>query len=329
MNITKIAAILEKTIEKGYATLICGSPGGGKTAIIEQVTKKLGYDLITDVLSIAEPTDFKGLPGIVDGKAQFLPYDNLEKLLTVTRPTVYFVDDLGWAPLSCQNCFASLLYKREVNGQKISDHVRFVSATNSKKDNANVNNLSNALLSRFHTRIDFDVDAEAWVSWGSNNDIDPSLLAFIKNKPSMISTFTGAREEAFACPRTLNFLSDLIKIDIIDLECWSGCTGKAFALEFYAFYQLVKKVGDLPSQIMLNPKTARIDLSPDLLYFIIIALGNRSTDSKKFDIAMEYINRIPVEFQVFAVKLITAKNPKFMESSSYILWSVKNQSAVQ
>jgi hypothetical protein len=329
MKPSKIAGILEIALQKGYNVLLKGSPGISKTSVIEQVAKKLDYDFITSVASMSDPTDYRGLPSFNNGVAEFLPYSFLKKMLTAEKPLVVFFDDVGWASPATVNCLASLILNREVNEQKISPHVRFVSATNQKKDNSNVNNLSLAFLSRFHMVLEMKISSEDWINWAINNNVNEFVIAYIKNRPEMLSTFTGAREEQFACPRTIKYLSDLIESGIIDLESWSACVGQKFGIEFFAFYQLIKQVGNLPAEIMLNPKTARVDLSPDLLYFIIISLANRSVDSNKFEIAMQYIERIPVEFQVFAVKLITTKNPKFMETISYISWGVKNQSAIQ
>ena len=329
MKPNKVASILEITIAKGYNVLLKGSPGTAKTSVIEQVAKKLGYELITHVASMSDPIDYKGLPSFVNGEAQFLPYSFLKKLLTADKPLVCFFDDIGWASPAVVNSLASLILNREVNEQKISPHVRFVSATNQKKDNSNVNNLSLAFLSRFHMIIEMELDADAWIKWGAENNVCTELLAYIKNKPAMLSTFTGAREEIFACPRTLKHLSDIIQAGIIDFECWNSCVGQQFSIEFYAFYQMIQKIGNLPAQIMLDPKGSRIDLSPDLLYFVLIALNNRATDTNKFKTVMEYITRIPLEFQAFALKLITSKNPRFMETSEFVTWNVKNQGIIQ
>ena len=328
MKPNQVAEILKVCIINGWNVLLKGSPGTAKTSIIEQVTKELGYDIVTEVSSLSMPVDYKGLPGIVNGEAQFLPYGFQKKLLTADKPLVCFFDDIGWATPSVINSLASLILNREINGQKISPHVRFVAATNEKKDNSNVNSLSLAFLSRFHTSIRMEVCADSWINWAIENDLETTLISYIKAKPSMLSTFIGQKDETFACPRTIKFLSDMIKAGIINHEAWSGTVGEAFSVEFMAYYKICKSIATLPAEIVKNPATAEIPSKPDVLYFVLAALPNRTKTEEVFCSALEYFARLPKEYEAFAVKLIATKNPKMKETSCFINWHVKNQDVV-
>lgn len=328
MKPNQVASVLEVCIKKGYNVLIKGSPGTAKTSIIEQVTQKLGYDIVTEVSSLSMPVDYKGLPGIVNGEAQFLPYGFQKKLLTAEKPLVCFFDDIGWATPSVINSLASLILNREINGQKISPHVRFVAATNEKKDNSNVNSLSLAFLSRFHTSIRMEVCADSWINWAIENDVEPTIISYIKAKPSMLSTFTGQKDEIFACPRTIKFLSDIMKEGIINHEVFAGTVGEVFATEFMAFYKICTSIATLPAEIIKNPLTAQIPAKPDVLYFVLTALANKTKEENVFASVLTYLKRLPKEYEAFAVKLIVTKQPKMKETSLYINWHVENQDVV-
>ena len=53
--------------------LITGAPGIGKSDIVAQAAGNSGFDIILMHPSISDPTDFKGLPAIVNSAAEFLP----------------------------------------------------------------------------------------------------------------------------------------------------------------------------------------------------------------------------------------------------------------
>ena len=332
MNINQLKKVLPVSIEKNLNILLKSSPGVGKSESVEKIVRDCGYDFMICHPVMEDPIDAKGLPATFNNgtEADFIPYGNLLKMMNAKKILVVLIDDLGQASTSVQAAYMQIVHAREINGKKISPFVRFIAATNSRKDNAGVSGLITPLLSRFAGIFEIVVDADSWIDWATNDDMPAELIAYIKNKPSMLSTFNATKEiENFACPRTIANLGRWINSDIIDLEVWTGCVGQQFAIEFFAFYQMVKKIGNLPAQIMLDPKGSRTDLTPDLLYFVLIALNNRATDTNKFKTVMEYVNRLPLEFQAFAVKLITGKTPRFMETSDFIAWNVKNQGIIR
>ena len=69
MKPNEVANILKICIVNGWNVLLKGSPGTAKTSIIEQVTKELNYDLITEIGSVSDPTDYKGAIYVNNGEA--------------------------------------------------------------------------------------------------------------------------------------------------------------------------------------------------------------------------------------------------------------------
>ena len=74
MKATKLIKVLAKAIEAGEPVLIKGAPGIGKSDIVKQACKLVGAKLIVAHPVVSDPTDFKGMPAIVDGVATFLPF---------------------------------------------------------------------------------------------------------------------------------------------------------------------------------------------------------------------------------------------------------------
>src|SRR5712664_2410056 len=97
MRPTELLTLLAQTIAARIPVLITGAPGIGKSDLVAQAASDAGADLILSHPAVADPTDAKGLPWVVDGAATFLPFGELQRALAADKPTVWFLDDLGQA----------------------------------------------------------------------------------------------------------------------------------------------------------------------------------------------------------------------------------------
>src|SRR5271165_6428923 len=105
MKPSELIPVLKKSLEKNWPMLIVSSPGCGKSEIGTQVVKELEYDFMIKHPVIEDVTDPKGLPALVNGKADFLPYGDLRQMMETTRPLAVMIDDLGQAPQSLQAAY--------------------------------------------------------------------------------------------------------------------------------------------------------------------------------------------------------------------------------
>ncbi len=63
------------SLEHRFNLLIVGAPGIGKTEIINQACDAAGMHMIVSHPVVSDPTDYKGLPFVVNGdRAEFLPF---------------------------------------------------------------------------------------------------------------------------------------------------------------------------------------------------------------------------------------------------------------
>ncbi len=122
---------------------------------------------------VSDPTDFKGLPGIIGDKAEFLPFGDLRQMIEADKPTIVFLDDLGQAPAVVQAACMQLLLARQINGKKISGHIVFIAATNRREDRAGVTGILEPVKSRFKTILDLEVSADEWTEWAFKNNMPP------------------------------------------------------------------------------------------------------------------------------------------------------------
>lgn len=337
MKITDLYKVLPTALENNMNVLLKGAPGLGKSDIIIEIVNKMNYRLLIQHPIVSNPIDYKGLPvsGVVNGEltADFIPYGDLQDMITTKKPLVVLFDDVGQAPVSVQAALMQLILAREINGKKISKHVRFIAATNDKNQNAGVSGLITPLLSRFAGVFTIDIDSDAWIKWALKNNMPAELVAYINIKPAMLSTFDAKNKnvENFACPRTIANLGKWINLGVIDLETWSGAVGDVFAVDFKAFYDIQQNIVPLMSNILTNPKTAQIINNPGQLFFVMTALSNiaaKDTTDAKFNMMMDYIIRLPEEYQAFFMTCCTTKRDSLKQTSGFIHWHVKNQAFV-
>lgn len=330
------AEIARRFMKDNRSILLTGMPGIGKTALMKLIAKELGYDLVLFHPVVSAPEDFKGLPWMfkdADGnnRAVFVAYEELEKLINATGPTICGLDDFGLAPDAVQGAAMQLLHGGELCGKKISEHVRFFACTNRKQDKAGVKSLLEPVKSRFWGIFELVPELEPFLTYAATVNMSPMLMAFLRHRPDWIQGGEdGWMPEAdivsTACPRTIEHLSDTINMNF-DVttrpSVYAGAVGKPMGNEYFAFEQLVVQMPDL-DVICANPLGAELPNSPNIMFAMIGALHCRM-DRKNIDNIYKYINRaFSKELQAvfhFDIKKI---KPSLIKTSAYIDFAAKN-----
>lgn len=327
MKASQLSALLAKTIPAKLPVLITGAPGIGKSDIVEQACKACNAKLIVEHPVVSDPTDYKGLPYASNGKADFLPFGNLQEMIEAKELTVVFLDDLGQAPASVQAACMQLLLARRINGHMVSDNVCFLSATNRRADKAGVSGLLEPVKSRFVTIVNLDVDVDDWIKWALKNNLPTELIAFIKFRPELLHAFTPTNDLVNTpSPRTVHSIAKLMAIGLpkeLEFETFTGATGEAFAVEFMGFLKLYRTLPN-PDLILLQPLQASVPSDPSVLYALCAALARKASEQTIARL-IEYFDRLPEEFNVFAVQASANKNPKIMQTRAMIEWTSKHQ----
>jgi MoxR-like ATPase len=325
MSPKKLYNLLSKCVTNGYSVMVKGMPGCGKTDIINQVANDIDYDVILSTPVVDSPIDYKGMGAINRNKsgkaisASFVPFGNLAQCVNAKRPTIYFIDDLGQAPPAVQAAAMQLILGRKINGQKVSDQVVFLAATNRRQDRAGVSGILEPVKSRFKTIVQLDVDPNDWIVWALEHGVDKRVIAFIKFRPNFLAT-----EEVTAdivnhpCPRTWEAVNDLLKIDITDREVIAGAIGDAAAIEFTGFLKVYEQ---LPSfdNIIKNPDSARVPSDPAAQWAVVTGLLGKIT-KKNANAMFKYVNRLSVDFGAVFVAGIDTDCPEAKETTGYITW---------
>lgn len=331
MKINELKTTIETLIKNGLPFLVKGSPGIGKTSVIEQVCDEQGVDLLVCHPVVCDPTDFKGLGAEVNGQAEFLPFGDLRTMMNAEKPLVVFFDDLGQSLPSVQASIMQLVLKREINGKKISDQVVFCCATNGTKDKAGVKRLLQPLLSRQSTILTIETDVDQWVKWAIDNQMPVELIAFIKFQGlKMLDNFdpnfvdeTGDDMVNQPCPRTVANVGKLYKAGLKSFEVIAGAVGQSFAVEFLAFCEVWQKLGNLPRDIYTG-KGGECPTEPTAIFALVNALGRHSTDQVKFkNISDWMVKNLPAEFGAKFVTDIEHNSPEVVDFDGFVELNLK------
>lgn len=324
MYAKQLETLLGFMFKQNLPVLIKGAPGIGKSDIVAKAATAIGYELIISHPVVADPTDYKGLPFVVNGNAEFLPFGDLRKLLETKEPIIYFLDDLGQATPSVQSAVMQLLLARQINGHKISKHVRFVAATNRRADKANVSGILEPVKSRFASIVELEVSTKDWVEWAHVNKLPFELISFIEFKPELLNQFKATRDiENSPSPRTVAFVGKMINAGLpenIQFEAISGAVGEGFAQEYAAF---VRCYMELPTvtEIVKNPMNAKIPTTIGGKYAIMGALTD-AIESKNIDPIISYLGRLGNELTVACLRNAALRKPEISANQTFINWAI-------
>lgn len=340
VNSEQASRVVVKMMENQRNCMLVGAPGVAKTAIIEKAAKTANMELIMFHPVISDPTDFKGMPAILkndDGSvgeqtkfiAQFVPFDNLKRLLTATVPTVAFADDLGQAPPMVQAAWMQLVLGGKLDDKVVSKHITFMSASNRKEDKAGVSGILEPLKSRFHTILELIVVPDIWLKWARTKDagIHPYVRAFIRWRPKLLYEFIPTNDMTNTPnPRTIEHVSDIIwdgHDDDVRPSVIAGAAGVAFASEFETFVKVVKELPKMAA-IIKHPKKCPVpsDHNVSAQYAIIEAMLDQA-NKKYIDPFLTYIGRFKPEFQQWFTTQLKEHKPECVNTKAFTDWASK------
>lgn len=323
MTVKEMVVLLAATIRLRIPILLTGAPGVGKSDVVNQARIAAGADLILSHPVVEDPTDAKGLPWMVDGRANFLPFGQLRQAMEATRPTVWFLDDLGQAQQSMQAAYMQLVLAREVNGHRISDHVTFIAATNRRTDKAGVAGLIEPLKSRFGTIVELEPDLTSWCEWALDHDVPAEEIAFLRSFPDLLCAFKPSNDLTNSpTPRTWANFAQILRCGLpphVEHAALAGAVGEGATSQFLAYRTVLTQMPSVDA-ILLSPTTAAIPHETSTLYAVCSALAYRATQGN-FDRVVQYVERLMVDHEEFAalcVRDAARRHPEVTNTTAYV-----------
>lgn len=323
---SEVKECIETCMKARLVPFIQSSPGLGKSSIVKQIAKEYRLKVIDCRLSSMEPTDLNGLPWFNNGKAEFQPYEFFptedKAIPEGYEGWLLFLDEFNSASRATQAAAYRVILDREIGQHKLHNNCFVVAAGNKTSDNAITNRLSTAMLSRLiHFQMEPNFD-----DWRDNfaipQKIDERIIAYLSMYPSKLMEFDPDKEdETFACPRTWQFASDLIKANGNDVSTKTipllgGAITVAQASAFVQFckvYQDLIRVEDILKNPNINPPKDSASIWAIVVHLI------QATDDKNYSAIFKFVDKLPPTFKVVYFSSIVKHHkellmdPEFME----------------
>jgi hypothetical protein len=203
MNISQTKEVL-KTMPTDKSVMLHAKHGVGKSSVVRQVAEELSastgetYGFYDVRLSQCEVGDIKGMPDkdvkeqvIRFLKQEWWPRDQNSK-------GILFFDELNRASKDVLQAVFEICLDRRLDGEKLPDGWRVVSAVNSD-DDYDVVELDPALHDRwFH--IDFDPSTEEWLTWARSSGVHKAVVEFINRNQNLLDPPVGNLEAGRVYP---------------------------------------------------------------------------------------------------------------------------------
>ena len=302
---------------------ISGSPGIGKSEMVRAIAKQLNLFVIDVRLSSCDPTDMSGFPVVSGKKGTYLPMEMFpvegDKIPEGYDGWFLFLDELPLAPQSVQKAAYKVILDRYVGNHKLHKRVLCIAAGNLDTDNAMVEPMSTALQSRL-VHLELKVGLDEWIDWASTNKVHHKIIAFVRYNPTALADFDPHHsDKTFSCPRTLYFLSKLLKQwdDITEdkLPAIVGSVGCGIGLEFFTYCKVYKYM-PTPEQLLNDPDGVHIPAEPDRRFALTGMIANY-VDEDNAEALLSIVDRLPMEFQVITIQQALAKSPLLMQTTAF------------
>lgn len=232
-----------------------GSPGLGKSELIEGLAKRFGAKVWDLRLALMDPSDLKGVlyfNPLLARACWSSPPDLPTKEEAAKYPmTILFLDELNSAPPMTQASAYQLILNRKVGTYELPDNCVVVAAGNRETDRGVTYKMPSPLANRLihlYVRPDFD----CWSIWALDNRIDPAVVGYLTSNKGDLFNFSPKNPgHAFATPRSWAFVSQLLgeqasEKELIDLV--AGTVGEGIALKFNTHR---KRSADMPNPTLI------------------------------------------------------------------------------
>jgi|Laugrespbdmm15dd_1035085.scaffolds.fasta_scaffold06931_3 hypothetical protein len=326
------ASLLKETIKSLFPIqrTICieGSPGGGKTTIVQQAAEELGVPCIERHMPTMLVEDF----GILFPETGS---DTLHYKLPEWFPVkgkapergILLFDDRNQAGPDLQKVLANICQARNLHGVSMPDGWQVVSTGNRQSDRAGANRVLSHLRNR-ETAYELETHLDDWTVWAINNNVKSEVVSFIRFRPNLLHDFDPQRDQN-ATPRAwVEGVSDVLGTvpAEAEFESFKGAVGEGAAAEFVGFVRIFRKLPN-PDAILLNPTTSDVPSDPATLYALSGALAQRATEGN-FERVCTYSERMPPEFSVLTVSYAARRNPDLANTQAFTKWSINHQNVL-
>lgn len=301
MSFSDTQAAVAVCIAAKAPVLLWGPPGQGKSAVLRALAEGNGQHLETVLASIREPSDFAGLPYVVDGKTTLIAPDWAQRIAEATsagQSAMLFFDEISTAPPASQAALLRVVLDRVAGDLYLGDEVAIVAAANPPECAADGWDLSAPTANRF-VHLDWSLPAEI-VSEGLTTGwqtptiprVDSARLdsaraeaatlvaAFLRHRPDMVTVMPSSTADsgrAWPSPRSWEQVARLYAYataagvsNVARRMVVTGTVGQGAANEFFAYISEL----DLPDpeSVLADPDALVVPPRGDQVYAVITSV---------------------------------------------------------
>jgi hypothetical protein len=315
---------LEILLHCDTPVFIHGSPGIGKSYIVNDIAKKNNLEIIDVRLSQLDAVDLRGIPTISNEQTKWMPPIFLPN--DKDSQGILFLDELNSAPLSVQAAIYQLVLDRKIGEYAMPKGWRIVCAGNKIDDKGIVFKLPSPLINRM-VHIVLEAKFDDFKAWAIKNEIHPFIIGFLGFRPDLLSTEVPASSEtnpAFCTPRAWDMLSNIVQkthdINKISPIIY-GTVGYGAGIEFISFVKVYKTLPDIDA--ILDGKSDDVPTEPSSLYALTAALIEKYNNTSQVKNLFTYSKKLPVEFCVMLIKDLIVKDESIAELEQFDEWLEK------
>jgi hypothetical protein len=254
----------------------------------------------------------------------------MNDILDCKEPAIWFIDDLGQAPIAVQNAIMQFVHHRNrtLNGKKIPDHIAIMAASNRREDNAGVTGITDPLKGRFTTILEIAADLDSWTDWATQAGINPLIIAYLHYRPGNLSQFEASKDfRQSPTPRGWESVNELMKLNVpeeVKMDVYSGAVGAQCATEYIQFERILHSLPDLDG-VEIDGANAPLPGGNQERYTICGALSVRGRERGKLAQVMKYVSQFPSEYRVLWSVIWAKQNPDKQDWPEWTSWVIQNQ----
>jgi len=322
MKPSRVAEVLKSLLKTRWPVFIWGPPGAGKSSIVKAVATHRKLRMIDIRASLLDPTDLRGIPTIIDGRAvwcppSFLPQDDHDH-------GILFFDELNAAPPLVQASLYQLTLDRRVGEYMLPEGWQIVAAGNRAEDRSVTFRMPAALSNRF-VHLNFEVDFDDWRAWAQASKVHLLVVGFLSTRRELLHDMSDA-EQGFPTPRSWEIVSDTIKAmgsakaseDIL-----VGIVGEGAAVEFLAYCEEAISE-EVIQKIIEDPEHAELPETLGDQYALISYLASTARTKKALEAAGILLGRLSTELAVLLARDVLRNNAQFVRNPGYRAFLVEH-----
>ena len=324
------ATLLKETIKNLFpikrTISIEGSPGGGKTTIVQEVAKELGVGYIEKHMPTMLVEDFGILYPNGDDMLHYklpdwFPYEGRDD---IPDEGILCFDDRNQASADLQKVLANICQARNLHGKPMKKGWMVVSTGNRQADRAGANRVLSHLRNR-ETVYELETHLDDWTSWAIDHGVKPVVISFIRFRTALLHDFDPQRDVNPSPRSWVEGVANMIGVvpPEAEYETFKGAVGEGCAAEFSGFLKIERKLPN-PDTIIQSPMSVTVPDDPATCYALTGALGERA-NADNFGNIVKFAERMSPEFSVLCVSYASRKNPDLASHQAFTEWAIKHQ----